>query len=108
MKNYETSLTYEGEYKDGKEDGLGILKWRNGTVEKCQYQQGQIHGYSVIQYPDEYPLYAMRIENRITGIASDRNGYYLFEKDKKIKTFSKDEVKIENINNLIKGLKPEN
>ena len=50
---YEEGDIYEGEWSgDGKKNGPGFLKLKNGVGYRGQFQNGFFHGSGILEFPD--------------------------------------------------------
>lgn len=52
---------YDGEFRDGEEDGLGVFTWADGSTYDGFWQQGRKHGLGV---------YRPAPENRRLGVST--------------------------------------
>jgi hypothetical protein len=51
---YDAGDVYEGEWSsDGKRNGVGSLKLKNGVVYTGQFESGFFHGSGILEFPDQ-------------------------------------------------------
>ena len=43
---------YEGEFREGKRHGQGVMEWRDGTRYEGEWSEGRRHGQGVYTFPD--------------------------------------------------------
>ena len=52
------SATYEGEYKDGKRDGVGTMTYPNGDVYTGEWKESKMHGVGTYKYKASDDIYS--------------------------------------------------
>ena len=52
------SATYEGEYKDGKRDGVGTMAYPNGDVYTGEWKESKMHGVGTYKYKASDDIYS--------------------------------------------------
>ena len=51
---WEDGRNYNGQFKDGKEDGEGTFKWQNGNTYIGKFKDGKMSGYAIYLNMEEY------------------------------------------------------
>ncbi len=70
---------YDGEFKDGREDGIGIFTWRDGTTFHGFWSHGKKHGIGVFRsHPPDTKRTAQHVE-RLNLQATAAGGLWPFE-----------------------------
>ena len=52
MYRFADGSVYEGEWKEGKYHGRGVMRSADGAVYEGEFQGGKMHGVGVMRYAD--------------------------------------------------------
>ncbi|KJS28859.1 MAG: hypothetical protein VR64_22335 [Desulfatitalea sp. BRH_c12] len=74
-------LTFEGEFKDGKREGKGTTKWRNGQTYEGEAKGGLMHGKGILKYANGHVYEGEFSNDKINGYGTlkDASGKVIYE-----------------------------
>lgn len=74
FREYKGGVTYEGEFKDGVEDGFGTMQYPDGSKVVGNWKQGSSNGVTRIEYSDGYKIILDYRNGVIDGYAMVMDG----------------------------------
>lgn len=74
FREYKGGVTYTGEFKDGVEDGYGVMAYPDGSKVVGNWKQGGSNGVTRIEYADGYKIILDYANGQIDGYAMVMDG----------------------------------